>query len=107
VRTEQAQKQTSGFQVLKNEQELVASRKWKNRTFKIDFPAGSAYVLTDTSDKPVLKRKAVRDLMKEKYGAKFWNFEVDPVAGNEFTQPAWLIPSSHDLDALRADIENA
>lgn len=107
VRAEQAQKQASGFQVLKNEQELVASRKWKNRTFKIDFPAGGAYVLTDTSDKPVLKRKEVRDLMKEKYGAKFWNFEADPVAGNEFTQPAWLIPSSHDLDALRADIENA
>jgi hypothetical protein len=107
VRAEQSQKQASGFQVLKNELELVASRKWKNRTFKIDFPAGGAYVLTDTSDKPVLKRKAVRDLMKEKYGAKFWNFEADPVAGNEFTQPAWLIPSSHDLDALRADIENA
>ena len=107
VRTDQAQKQSDGFQVMKNELELVASRKWKNRTFKIDFPAGGAYVLTDTSDKPVLKRKAVRDLIKEKYGAKFWNFEEDPVAGNEFTQAAWLIPSSHDLDALRNDIVNA
>jgi len=107
VRTAQVQKQSDGFQVMKNEQDLVASRKWKNRTFKIDFPAGGAYVLTDTSDKPVLKRKAVRDLIKEKYGAKFWNFEEDPVAGNEFTQAAWLIPSSHDLDALRNDIVNA
>lgn len=107
VRTTEMQKQAAGFQVLKNELELVASRKWRNRTFKIDFPAGGAYVLTDTSDKPVLKRKAVRDLIKEKYGAKFWNFEEDPVAGNEFTQAAWLIPSTHDLDALRADIESA
>lgn len=107
VRTVQVQKQADGFQVMKNEQELVASRKWMNRTFKIDFPAGGAYVLMDTSDKPVLKRKAVRDLIKEKYGAKFWNFEENPVAGNEFTQAAWLIPSSHDLDALRNDIVNA
>lgn len=107
VRTVQIQKQADGFQVMKNELELVASRKWRNRTFKIDFPAGGAYVLTDTSDKPVLKRKEVRDLIKGKYGAKFWNFEEDPVAGNEFTQAAWLIPSSHDLDALRSDIVNA
>jgi len=107
VRPSQVQKQSDGFQVMKNEQELVASRKWRNCTFKIDFPAGGAYVLTDTSDTPVLKRKAVRDLIKEKYGAKFWNFEEDPVAGNEFTQAAWLIPSSHDLDALRNDIVNA
>lgn len=107
VQEKQEQRQAAGFQVMKNEIELVASRKWKNRTFKIDFPAGGAYVLTDTSDRPVLKKKAVRDLIKEKYGAKFWNFEEDPVTGNEFTQPAWLVPTSHDLDALRADIENA
>lgn len=107
VKEEHEERQAAGFQVLKNELDLVASRKWRNRTFKIDFPAGGAYVLTDTSDKPVLKRKAVRDLIKEKYGAKFWNFEEDPVAGNEFTQAAWLIPSTHDLDALRADIESA
>lgn len=107
VRTVQVQKQSDGFQVMKNELELVASRKWRNRTFKIDFPAGGAYVLMDTSDKPVLKRKQVRDLIKAKYGATFWNFEEDPVAGNEFTQAAWLIPSSHDLDALRDDIVNA
>lgn len=107
VLVEQEQNQTAGFQVLKNEIELVGSRKWKFYTIKLNYPAGGAYVLTDNNDGTVLKRKPVRDLLKKKYEAQFWNFEQDPVAGNEFTQPAWLISSTHDLDALRADIESA
>ena len=44
-------------------------------------------------------------MLKEKYGAQFWNFEDDPVAGNEFTQPAWIVPSRFPIEQIHSDIQ--
>ncbi|MCU3341325.1 SNF2-related protein [Enterobacter hormaechei subsp. hoffmannii] len=95
-----------GYVAITNQQELAGQRKWKNRTFRISFPAGGAHVLIDSSGRATLKAKNVRTMLKEKYGAQFWNFEDDPVAGNEFTQPAWIVPSRFPIEQIHSDIQS-
>ena len=62
-------------------------------------------MLSDSNGRATLKAKAVRTMLKEKYGAQFWNFEDDPVAGNEFTQPAWIEPSRFPIEQIHSDIQ--
>lgn len=102
---EQTDEQDYGYSIQQNTQDLEGKRVWRRRTFKLSYPAGGAHVLIDTSGRATLKKKAVRELLKEKYGATFWNFEDDPVEGNEFTQPAWIVSSRFDRADIQANIQ--
>lgn len=102
---EQDDEQDYGYSIRQNSRDLEGKRVWRRRTFKLSYPAGGAHVLIDTSGRATLKKKAVRELLKEKYGATFWNFEDDPVEGNEFTQPAWIISSQHDKAEIQSSIQ--
>lgn len=94
-----------GYVASTNQLDLEGQRKWKNRTFRMSFPAGGAHVLVDGNGRATLKAKAIRTMLKEKYGAQFWNFEDDPVVGNEFTSPAWIVPSRFPIEQIHSDIQ--
>lgn len=94
-----------GYTACTNQQPLEGQRKWKNRTFKINYPAGGAHVLIDSTGRATLKSAHIRSMLKEKYQAQFWNFEDDPVSGNEFTRPAWIVPASFPLEKIHSDIQ--
>lgn len=102
---DQAEEQDNGYSIRQNNRDLEGKRVWRRRTFTLSYPAGGAHVLTDTSGRATLKKKAVRELLKEKYGATFWNFADDPVEGNEFIQPAWIISSQHDMADIQSSIQ--
>ncbi len=102
---EQAEEQTSGYSIEQNEQALTGKRKFRNRTFTLNYPAGGAHVLIDKGVQATLKKAAVRNMLKEKYAAKFWNFEDDPVEGNEFNRPAWIVSSSFPITDIQASIQ--
>lgn len=102
---EQTDEKELGFSIQQNSLNLEGKRVWRRRTFKLSYPAGGAHVLCDTSGRATLKKKSVREMLKEKYGATFWNFEDDPVEGNEFTQPAWVVSSRYDKAEIQASIQ--
>lgn len=100
--------QAAGYTVTVNESDLVASVKSKFRgrfyTRSLDIKAGQGLILVDTGSKPVLKQKAVRELLKTTYQAIFWDFSVNPVAGCDANTPAWIIPTKTDAATVQADI---
>ncbi|MEG0870615.1 MAG: hypothetical protein RSG77_26770, partial [Hafnia sp.] len=102
---EQTDEQDYGFSIQQNARDLEGKRVWRRRTFKLSYPAGGAHVLCDTSGRATLKQKPVREMLKEKYGATFWNFADDPVEGNEFTQPAWVVSGRFNKAEIQASIQ--
>ena len=100
--------QADGYTVTVNGSDMVATvkSKFKGRfyTRSLDVKAGQGLILTDTGGQPVLKQKAVRELLKSTYKAIFWDFSVNPVAGCDTNTPAWIIPSLVDTATVQAAI---
>ncbi|PIJ43350.1 helicase-related protein [Tatumella sp. OPLPL6] len=108
VEAEVESQQADGYtiNVVKNDLNASIKSKFRGRfyTRTLNIEAGNGVVLVDVGSEPVLKQKEVRELLKTQYGAIFWDFSQNPVAGSDFNMPAWVIEKSVDQMQLKTAI---
>ncbi|WP_241576637.1 helicase-related protein [Rosenbergiella collisarenosi] len=105
-KVEATQAQGYAIHVINNDLNATVKSKFRGRfyTRTLSIKAGNGLVLVDTGSEPVLKQKEVRELLKTRYGAIFWDFSQNPVAGCEITSPAWVIEKQVDQGELTAQV---
>lgn len=100
--------QDTGFTITQTIDEISVSMKSKFKgrfyTRSLNIPANGGLVLVDTGAAPVLKQKEIREYLKSQLGATFWDFSQNPVEGQPFNTPAWVITGTPDQGGIRKRI---
>jgi len=74
----------------------------RRRWFSINEPEGQVYLIADNPGSSVIYR--AKNVIKNQFNGRFWNFEANPIADVEFDRPAWVVSTHYKIDEIRAAI---